>query len=66
MNKEGKGEEDASIGIHPLIKVFSLGEEVCYSVSMSGDVVKAVVKILEEFHPLGLVAHDFLWLAKVL
>ena len=65
-NEKRKREEYASIGIHPLIKVFSLGEEVCYGVSMSGDVVEAVVKILEEFHPLGLAACDFLGLVKVL
>ena len=65
-NEKGKGEEDTSVGIHPLVKVFALGEEVCYSIGMSRDVVKVVVEILEEFHPSGLATHDFLRLAEVL
>ena len=55
-----------SIGIHPLIKVFSSGEEVGYGVCMARDMVEVVVKVLKEFHPSGLATRDFLWLAKVL
>jgi len=46
LNEKRKGEEDASSGIHPLIKVFSLGEEVCYGVIVSGYMLEMVVKIL--------------------
>ncbi len=55
-----------SVGIHPLVKVFSAREEICYGVGMSGDVVEAVIEVLEEFHPSGLVACDFLWLMEIL
>ena len=66
MNEKRKGEEYSSVGIHPLIKVFASGEEVGNSVGVSGDVIEVVVKVLEELHPLGLAAHDFLWLVEVL
>ena len=66
LNKKGKGKEDAHVGIHPLIKVFSMGKEIGNSVSVSRDVFKVVIKVLEEFHPSGLLACDFLWLSEVL
>jgi len=65
-NEKGEGEEDMGVGIHPLIKVFSSGEEIGYSVSMSRNVFESVVKVLEELHPMGLSTHDFLRLSKVL
>ena len=55
-----------SVRVHPLIKVFSVGEKVGNGVGMSEDVFEMVVEVLEEFHPLGLSACDFLWLSEVL
>jgi hypothetical protein len=43
-----------------------MGEEVGDSVCVSGNVFKGEIKVLEELHPSGLVAGDFLWLAEVL
>ncbi len=65
-NEKGKGEEYVSIGIHPLIKVFSVGEKVCNGVGMSRDVLELVVEVLKEFHPLGLLACNLLQLLEVL
>ncbi len=46
LDKKWKGEEDTSVGIHPLVKVFSLGEKVGNGVGVSRDVFEAIVKIL--------------------
>ncbi len=43
-----------------------VGEEVRDGVCMSWDVFEAVVKVLEELHPSGLTACNFLWLSEVL
>ncbi len=45
-NKKGKGEEDASGGIHPLIKVFALGEKVGDGICVSWDVLESVIEVL--------------------
>jgi hypothetical protein len=54
------------LGIHPLVKVFTTGEEVGDGVRMPGDVVKYKVEILKEFHPSSLPSGNLLWLAEVL
>jgi hypothetical protein len=54
------------LGIHPLIKVFSVGEEVGDGVGMPWDVIKHKIEVLQEFHPSGLSAHNFLGLTEVL
>jgi hypothetical protein len=64
--KKGKREECASVRIHPLVKVFSSGEEVGNSISVSRDVFEHEVKVLQELHPSGLSAHDFLGLTEIL
>jgi hypothetical protein len=46
MKKKGKGEECMCMRIHPLVKVFSMGEEVGDSIHMSGDMFEDEVKIL--------------------
>ena len=66
LDKKWKGKKDVGVGIHPLIKVFSVGEKVGDGIGMSRDMFEAVIKILQEFHPLGLSAHDFLWLLEIL
>ena len=42
------------------------GQEVCDGVHCSWDVFNMVVEVLQELHPLGLVAGDFLWFLEVL
>jgi hypothetical protein len=44
--KKGKGEECMSMEIHPLVKVFSLGEEVSDGIGMSRDVLEGEVEVL--------------------
>jgi hypothetical protein len=66
VKKEGKGEEYMSMRIHPLVKVFSMGEEVGDCVHMSRNVFENEVKVLEKLHPSGLVTGDFLWLVEIL
>ncbi len=39
MNEKGEGKKDVSIGIHPLVKVFSSREEVCHGIGMPRDVI---------------------------
>jgi hypothetical protein len=46
LEKKGEGEERASLGIHPLVKVFAAGEEVGNSISVSRDVVEPEVEVL--------------------
>jgi hypothetical protein len=65
--KKGVGKKNTrAIGIHPLVKVRSPGQEVRDRVRRAGDMLQCVVEILEELDPPGLVAHDFLWLLEVL
>jgi hypothetical protein len=66
MEKEGEGEKYACLWIHPLVKVFSTGEEVSNHICVSGNMFQGEVKVLEEFHPSGLVTGDFLGLVEVL
>jgi hypothetical protein len=54
------------LGIHPLVKVFTTGEEVSNGVGTPRDVVEHKIEVLKEFHPSGLSACDFLWLTEVL
>jgi hypothetical protein len=54
------------IGIHPLVKVRSLGQEVCDRVRRARNMLQYIVEILEKLDPLGLAARDFLWLSEVL
>jgi hypothetical protein len=54
------------LGIHPLVEVPTTEEEVGNSVGVPRDVVKREIEVLEEFHPSGLSACDFLWLMEVL
>jgi hypothetical protein len=66
VEKEREWKEHVGMRIHPLVKVFLSGEEVGNGVGMSGDVFEYEVKVLQEFHPSGLSACDFLRLAEVL
>jgi hypothetical protein len=54
------------IGVHPLVKVRFLGEEVGDLVQGARDVLKSIIEILEELDPLGLVACDFLQFMEIL
>jgi hypothetical protein len=66
VKKEGKGKEYMSMGIHPLVKVFSVGEEVSDCIRVTRDMFENEIKVLEKLHPLGLATSDFLWLVEVL
>jgi hypothetical protein len=45
--KKSVREEDMrKIGIHPLVKVGSLGEEVCNHVQHAGDMLKCIIEVL--------------------
>jgi hypothetical protein len=66
VEEKGEGKEHTCMRIHPLIKVFPMGEEVGNGVRVSRDVFQDEIKVLEELHPPGLVASDFLWLAEEL
>jgi hypothetical protein len=64
--KKEKREECASVRIHPLVKVFVAGEEIGDGIGMSRDVFEHKVEVLQELHPSGLPAHNFLRLAEIL
>jgi hypothetical protein len=65
--KKGVGKEySGKIGIHPLVKVRSPGEEVHNRVRRAGNVLQGVVKVLQKLDPPGLAAHDLLRLAEIL
>jgi hypothetical protein len=66
VEEKGEGKEHTCMRIHPLVKVFPIEEEVSNGVYVSGNMFQDKIKVLEELHPPGLVAGDFLWLAEVL
>jgi hypothetical protein len=66
VKKEGKWKECVSIRIHPLVKVFPLGEKVGNHVGVSRDMFEYKVKVLEEFYPSGLPACNLLGLKEIL
>jgi hypothetical protein len=65
VEKEGEWKECAGMRIHPLVKVFSSGEKIGNGIGVSRDVLEDKVKVLQEFHPSGLSAHDLLRLVEV-
>jgi hypothetical protein len=66
VEKKGSGKENVSVGFHPLVKVFAVGEKVSNSVSMTGDMFELEVKVLEKLNPVGLAACDLLQLSEIL
>jgi hypothetical protein len=65
--KKSVGKEHSrKIGVHPLVKVGSPGEEVSYRIRRAGNVLQSVVEVLEELDPAGLAASDFLRLSEIL
>jgi hypothetical protein len=54
------------VGIHLLVKVLSLREEISDRIHMTGDVGQFIVEVLEVLDPVGLSASDLLRLSEVL
>jgi hypothetical protein len=54
------------IGIHPLVKVRAMREEVGDHVCKTRDMGKSIGEVLKESDPTGLMASNFLWFAEIL